>query len=408
MALSRPDAGRLRVLMVVRLFHPWVGGTERQAHKLAQALLDLGVDVQVVTGRWFRGTARSETLDGVPVVRHHTLWEGFGLKGLRKFGGYCYLLTLLRLLWRWRDRYDLIHVHGLNYHTFAAVLAGRRLGKPVVVKLANSGPASDITKMREDRQLALSRFMLPVALRCDRFVALNPQVAAELVAAGVTREAIVELPNGVETRLPQRGDFTLHRPACLLQVGRLHPQKGVDTLLRAFALLLQRWQGPDLVLRLVGDGPARADLRALAQQLGIASQVDFCGGHDDVNPWLRQADVFALASRAEGLSNALLEALAAGLPAVVSDVPGNRDVVEHGRTGLVCPVDDAAALAEALERVLGDERLRTALGTAGRRAAAERYGIDEVAARYVALYDDLLAPPAAAPVPAGGHAGGRR
>ena len=113
------------------------------------------------------------------MFRNQTLWEFFGIRGLRKFGGYLYILSLLWYLWRCRAHYDVIHVHGLNYHTFAASIAGRRLGKRTIVKLANSGPASDIVKMREDRQLALARFMLPRALQCDLFVALNEKVVAE-------------------------------------------------------------------------------------------------------------------------------------------------------------------------------------------------------------------------------------
>lgn len=377
-----------RVLMVVRLFHPWVGGTERQALKLAVALRAQGVDATIATGRWFRGTARREVIDGVPVQRHHTLWEFFGIRGLRKVGGYLYIVTLLWLLWRRRATYDVIHVHGLNYHTFAAVLAGHRLGKPVIVKLANSGWASDIARMREDRQLALAHLMLPTALTCDRFVALNPAVRSELEAAGVPIDRIISLTNGVDATRPPRSRHDLHDPACVLYVGRLHPQKALDTLLRAFAHLRAQLSRP-VVLRLVGEGPAHADLRALAADLGITDAVDFAGPHDDVAHQLDRADTFVLPSRVEGLSNALLEAMANGLPVVVSDIPGNRTVIEDGRNGLVAPVDDPPRLADALERLLSDVGLRERLGRAGRRTIEQTYALDTVAAQYVELYSSV-------------------
>lgn len=388
MTTAPPDRGTVndvRVLMVVRLFHPWIGGTERQAHKLAAALIDRGVETTVATGRWFRGTAPDEMLDGVPVHRHHTLWECFGIKGLRKFGGYLYIVTLLWYLWRRREHYDVIHVHGLNYHTFAAVLAGRRLGKPVVAKLANSGRASDIAKMREDRQLALSHLMLPTALDCDRFVALNPAVVSELAAAGVPRDRIVELTNGVDATRPARSSYELHDPPCVTYVGRLHPQKNLDTLLRAFAILRSRLPHP-AVLRLVGEGPSDDSLRALAAELGIADVVDFAGRHEDVMAQLDLADVFVLPSRVEGMSNALLEAMTGGLPCIVSDIPGNRAVISDGSSGLLVPVDDPVCLATALERLLTDRDLRAHLGSAARATIERTYALTTVATQYLGLY----------------------
>ncbi len=384
MGLRHDSAGRgpLRVLLIVRLFHPWVGGTERHAHKLARMLIQQGAEVQVLTGWWFRGTPRSEALDGVPVFRHLTLWEFFGVKGLRKLGGYLYIVTLMWQMWRRREHYDVVHVHGLNYHAAAAVAVARRLGKPTIVKLANSGPASDILKMREDRQLALSRLMLPAALRSDRFVALNTQVTSELVAAGVPPERIVEMPNGVDLDGWRKSDFGLHQRPCLLAVGRLHPQKGLDTLLRAFAHLAQTWPGETPCLVLVGEGPVRAQLCELAGSLDIHRHVHFAGSQPDVTPYLVAADVFVLASRAEGLSNALLEALAAGMPVVVSDVAGNREVVSDGSNGLVVEGGDEASLAAALRRMLEDERLREKLGTEGRRVAEGRYSLAGVARAY--------------------------
>jgi glycosyltransferase involved in cell wall biosynthesis len=394
-----------RVLMVIRLFYPWLGGTQRQAHRLARELIERGIDVQFVTGRWFRGTPREETIDGIPVFRNHTLWEGFGIRGVRRFGGYLYILTLLWHLWRKRHSYDVIHVHGLSYHTFAAALAGRWLGKPTITKLANSGSASDIRKMRMDQHLALSRFMLPAALRCDRFVALTETVERELIEAGVPGERIVRIPNGIdpEHEASRTGDEP-HRPARVVFVGRLHEQKAVDILLRAAALIGRQRPQRDLRVDLVGDGPLGNELTALARELGIAEIVGFHGDRDDVTSFLRAADVFVLPSRAEGISNALLEAMAFGLPVVASAVPGNTDVIEHEENGLLVEVDDPVALAAAILRVLDEADLRERLGRRARRTVETTYSIDLVARRYIALYGELTTAATFAPS-TGGTAG---
>lgn len=379
-----------RVVMVVRLFYPWVGGTERQAHKLSLELMRRGVDLQLVTGWWFRGTPQTETIDGVPVYRNHTLWEFFGIKGLRKFGGYLYIITLIWHLWRRRSTFDIIHVHGLNYHTFAAVLAGRLTGRPVLVKLANSGPASDILKMRRGQQLALSKWMLPTALKSQRFVALNNAIVSELREAGVPEDAIVEIPNGVEMKSAS-AEPGLHDPARLVYVGRLHPQKGVDAAIRAVALVRSESRAPAVNFRLVGDGPDRRGLEQLVDQLGVSDSVQFLGIRDDVSAKLEESDVFVLTSRAEGLSNALLEAMAAGLPVIVSNVPGNNDVVVDGENGILVDPEDPEDIAAALTRVLGDGAIRSRLGHEGRRTVGQRYALAQTADQYISLYQELAA-----------------
>lgn len=383
--------GRPRVLAVARLFHPWVGGTERQALKLARTLVDQGVDVRIVTGWWFRGTPQAEEVEGIPVFRNHTLWECFGIRGLRKFGGYLYLLTLLWHLWRTRDSYDVIHVHGLNYHTAVAATAGRMIGRPTVVKLANSGSASDIDKMRNDEQLALAHLLLPAALRCDRFVASNPTVARELMDAGVTEDRIRRIPNGVETdRIMARASYVRGSgPTTITFVGRLHPQKGLDTLLRGFARLVGRDDVGPVRLDIVGDGPLRGELVELSRRLGVADEVRLPGASDDVVGLLASSDLFVLPSRAEGLSNALLEAMASGLPCIVSDVPGNVDLITDRHNGLLFAVDDPLALADALATALEDPALCEAIGRRARSTVESAYGLGHVARRYADMYSDL-------------------
>jgi len=386
--MHAPD--RPRVVAIARLFHPWIGGTERQALKLAHALVDLGVDVRVVTGWWFRGTPQTEEIEGIRVFRNHTLWECFGIRGLRKFGGYLYLITLLWHLWRTRGTYDVIHVHALNYHTAAAALAGRILGKPTVVKLANSGRASDIDKMRNDEQLALAHLLLPTALRCDRFVASNATVVRELAAAGVGAERICRIPNGVETdHIRPKASYEQSDPTIITYVGRLHRQKGVDTLLRAFARLSAREGADPIRLDLVGDGPLRDELEALAHRLGISDGVRFLGASDRVPDVLGASDVFVLPSRAEGLSNALLEAMSSGLPCVVSDIPGNVDVITDRDNGLLFTVDDPEVLADTLLGVVRSPGLREALGRRARHTAETTYALGHVARRYATLYAAL-------------------
>jgi glycosyltransferase involved in cell wall biosynthesis len=362
--------------MVVRQFYPWVGGTERQAQKLAARLIALGIDVRVVTGWWRWGTRRREEVDGISVFRNFTFWGFFGLKGLRKFGGYIYL----------------IHVHLLNYHAFPCVIAGRRFGKRTIIKIANSGKGSDIADMRANHMLPGERKMLPTILGADRMVAINRAIIDELAAAGVPGERIVVIPNGVETEAAApKSDYAAGDPVRVVFVGRLHPQKGLDVLLEAFRAVLEsaperRWR-----LSVLGDGPLRARLEAQAERLGLGGAVEFCGAVGDVPARLLSSDIFVLPSQAEGMSNALLEAMAHGLPVVATRVSGNVDLIEDGVNGLLVAPGEPAELARALRRLGDDGELRARLGRAARAAIEAGFSMTAVAAEYLRLYRALHA-----------------
>jgi len=388
---EKRDERPVRVLMVTRLFYPWIGGAERQAHKLAQQLIEKDVPVEIVTGWWFQKTHRSEIFKGVPVYRNFTLWNFFGIRGLRKFGGYLYILTLLWYLWRNQKDYDVVHVHGLNYHTFAVVLASHLCRKKTLAKLVNSGEASDIHKMRRNQQLALSRYMLPTALKCDQFVAINQTIFEELVAAGVPSHKIVRIGNGIDTNaiLP-KSCYSLNDPVRLIYVGRLHEQKGLDVLLNASEKLFHQYPESRVCVHILGDGPLKGDLTRLAERLGISKQIEFFGQTENVLEHLLQADIFVLPSRAEGMSNALLEAMACSLPVVVSNIPGNTDIIENEVNGLLFTVNNPISLAKNLEILIRRPDLRERLGKAARQTVESRYSLDRITDHYIALYRNLL------------------
>jgi glycosyltransferase involved in cell wall biosynthesis len=144
-------------------------------------------------------------------------------------------------------------------------------------------------------------------------------------------------------------------------------------------------------LLIVGDGPLRPELEREAAECGLDRSVRFLGSHADVTTFYRIADVFVLPSVTEGLSNALLEAMAAGLPVVASDVAGNREVIEDGVNGVLVDWADPGAAAGVVLRLLDDAELRRRVGEAARRCAG-RFTIASVAERYCRLYQTVASP----------------
>lgn len=212
------------------------------------------------------------------------------------------------------------------------------------------------------------------------------------LACGLAPGRLFVVPNGLAPapagpREPLRRRFGLTAEhVCIGFTGRLARQKAPADLLRAFALLAP--QAPQARLVMVGDGPLGAELREESRRLGIAGSTVWAGSMPGTEA-AAAFDVFALPSRYEGLSYALLEALAAGLPVAMTEVGGAGSVVEDDREGLVVPVGDPAAMAGALLRLVKDEGLRRRLGEAA-RARVREFSVERMTARTLDVYEALL------------------
>jgi glycosyltransferase involved in cell wall biosynthesis len=200
--------------------------------------------------------------------------------------------------------------------------------------------------------------------------------------------SIVTIQNGVPDVPIQPASLPTTEPV-VGTARRFEASKGIDVLLRAVALI------PDAILFLVGEGEDEQSLRFLAEELGITERVHFIGWNEDARRYLAAFDVVVVPSRAEAFGLIALEAMLAERPVAASAVGGLPEVVEDGRTGLLVPPDDPAALAAALRRLLGDAALRVRMGVRGRERAIERFSVEVMARSYEALYDRLAATNAA-------------
>ncbi len=281
---------------------------------------------------------------------------------------------------------DLVHLHTGR----AAWLGG------LAARLAR---LRAVTTRRQDRALPRSpRARLLYRRLVRRTVAISPAVARCLEALGVGRETLVTIPSAVDplalrprrTRADVRGELDLASDDfAVLTLAALVPRKGVDVLIRAFACLEDG--APRAVLLVAGDGPERARLSDLARELGLLERVRFLGAREDKAELLVACDVFALASRAEGLGVAALEAMALARPVVASRVGGLAEAVVDGRTGILVEADDVEALAAALERLRADPVLARVLGAEGPRRVQEGFEAEQMVAAYERLYREVLA-----------------
>lgn len=221
----------------------------------------------------------------------------------------------------------------------------------------------------------------------DHLIGNTPDITDYIVDAGWDRARVHYLPNFVEIA----PSAPASREACgtpagaplALMLGRLHPNKAVDTLVAALA------RCPGVYLWISGEGPERAKLEAQTRAAGLGDRVRFLGWRQDVSALLAACDILVCPSRHEPLGNVVLEGWAAAKPVVAAASQGPAALIAHEKTGLLVPVDDAEALAAALNRVTQDKDLAAALASAGHAAYTAGYTREAVVTRYLALFQSL-------------------
>jgi len=371
---------RLRVLMVLSYFYPFRAGAENQALLLSEALRRRGLDVFVLT-RFFKGLASRESIRGVPVYRFIKTLD------VRMLFSLCYIFFSFVFMVMHRKRYDVIHCHILQgFHSSVAVIMGRMFKKKTVIKLAGSGTTSDFAALA---RVVCAGAFLRLLRRADRLVATSTVSAREALQQGFSREQVVLIPNGVDARRFRPREGYADSRSRIVYVGRLIAGKGIEIVIDAFAQL--RRDFPRLRLDIVGDGPERNSLAARAEELACRDGVVFHGEADAVERFFDNTCIFAQPSLSEGMSNVILEAMAAGLPVVASRTGAAPDVIRDGENGLLVEADSAAQLRDALQRIVSDEALARRLGTNARQTIEDTYAIDIVAEQYMELYRGLAA-----------------
>lgn len=384
----------LRLVFVSRRFWPLLGGAERLMADLAARFVEQGDQVELVTAGWDRSWPSEIVHRGVRVSR-------LPQPRLRWWGTWRYMQGLAAWLARRRESFDLVYVSMLKHDAYAALGCGARRGFPVVLRAEGSGLSGDV-----HWQLG-SRVGWRIRKRCyraDAIVAPSPIVRRELEAAGYPRDRVHYIPNAV--RIPElaghneRGEArqALAESHPLLGVsgagpvalytGRLHEGKGLGYLIDAWVLVCRELPGAQLWI--VGEGPSREALWRQVAREGLDGRVVLAGAFDSVDEFLAAADAFVLPSLDEGMSIALLEAMAAGRAVVATDIPANQCVINDQIEGLLVPARDARALAAALLRVLRGGELAGRLGRAARQRVEREFSLDQSLREHRRVFEQVL------------------
>lgn len=379
----------LRVLMLSPQFRPLVGGYERAAERLSAALAARGHAVTVIAERREAAWPKREVSDGVAIERLWCLHRPrlHMATALLSFG--CFLLTRGR-------QFDVWHVYHYGTHAVLAGVLSKLLRRPLVLRTTSTG-ATGIERVAA--QLPLAGLSKRVLRGVDATVALSREIEAEVLAFGMPVDRVHVIANGIDTekfrprgqreRERLREELGIAASGLVVSVGRLSPEKNPEGLVRAWARALPQlpegWR-----LAIVGDGPLQAQVGSLVSELDLTASVLLAGHRSNVGAWLGAADLLAVSSLREGLSNTMLEAMASGLAVVSTNVSGTSELLLETGAGIVVAVGQEGQLAAALARMAASPVLRQEMGALGRQVVEKRYSIGSVTTRHEQLYRRLV------------------
>jgi glycosyltransferase involved in cell wall biosynthesis len=383
----------LRLALVTRRFWPLVGGAEMAMANLAAEFRRQGHTVRIVTGRWEKHWPLEMVHREVPVTR-------LPHPRTRAWGTLRYMYALSSWLHREKHNLDAVLVSMLKHDAYCAVGALQKTEVPVILRGEGAGPGGDCVWQQT------ARFGLSIRKRCQGasgFIAPSDAIALELREAGFPVERIARIDNGVAIPPPQspasrqaaraalgeaNHDLRLEPNAPLaVYTGRLHADKGLLDLVNAWRPIAERW--PAARLWLVGEGPQREELFRRISDLDLRYRICLPGAFDDTEQVLEAADMFILPSYSEGMSLSLLEAMAAGIPVVASDIAGNRALVTHDQSGLLVPARDVRGLSAAIVRLMEQPAIRSSLGSRARQEVQAKYSLEKMGREHLELIQQL-------------------
>ena len=363
------------ILMIIPSFLPLIGGAEKQLLNLSMNLVRSNVSIEVVT-RLLPGTKTEEHIHGFTIRRLKNYFPNIG-----------FLISLFIFILKNKSSYDLFHIHTLNSPAILGSFLGQLLNIPVLLKVTRSGHGAQLESIENS---FLKKLLFHKIKKYSNFVAITRDVHNELSLFGVEKNKIFNIPNGVDVEEKLFKDPNTHLNNNIVKiayVGRLIKRKRVDWLIKALSEISDKNK---FELIIIGDGPEKSALKSLAASLLATEQFHFTGSieHADAIRKLNDCEIFALPSDSEGMSNALLEAMASGLAVVAAKIPSNKELVEHEHNGLL--FSNFEELKNNLESLLSDKNLTEILSENAHSSIYENFSFERISKSYLRLYTDII------------------
>jgi len=364
----------MNIIMIINSFYPLVGGAERQAQRISEVLFKEGINVKVLT-RHHEGLEMNQNLNGINVIR-------FKVGKIKKLRPVIFLIKTIFYIFVHRKSIDVVHGHSLNAPGLIVGLVKLLFKIPGVAKIAGGGneKGCEIIRMNESGIIGQMkvRFM---SKYIEKFIAISSSIERDLHKVNVNKEKIVYLANGInleEFKTEEENNYNDN----FLYLGRLEKIKGIDILIDAWLNIIEK--NPDFPHKLIIAGKG-----SLEKLIPDNKSIVYLGNISDVKNEIIRNKYFILPSRYEGISNALLEAMALKKIIIASDAGGNTDLIKTNITGYLFKSNDSEKLQESILNAINDEN-QIEVSENARSFLKQDYDLNKNVMKLIQLYEKII------------------
>ena len=386
MSIKKSKKKKLSVAFVVHTFIPETyGGSEQNTLRMAVSLKNYNINSFILAPKIKKDTLL-ESLEKTISVKRFKLNNLPNLGGRNIFSFITWSLKLIYWLIKNSNKFDIIHVIHGRLHSVPAIFAAKILKKPVLVKLGRGGKEYfDINAVKKKKVIGnfFSKYILK---NTTGWIANSKMIEADLKDHNIKDELIHKIYNGVDIDTIRVNKFSISKT--FLVIGRLSEEKNCEQIIKVFSKLSEKI---DVKLIFIGDGPLEEDLLKMTKQLNQSHRIFFKGALKNIKEHLMNSDYYISASKSEGMSNSLLEAMSLGIPAITSNVSGVNEIVDDNYNGFVFEPNNEKFFYEKIIKAIScNEDEYNNISRLASEHILKNFSINLITEKHIKLYNNFI------------------
>jgi len=375
----------MKVLMLTDYFYPHVGGVEKVILELSMKLVNSGNEVRILTLNT-TNSKNVENFQGIQIIRIKA-YDVTKITGLQSSISFNFWLQAMKLINEFQP--DIIHLHNrFFFTTLIGLFLSKRFSFPTIVTL-HLGSLDFLHGIKGYLVKKFEKFMIRlINNNATLITAVSKNVKNNGIKLGINSKKCRVVPNGVDLSFFKMNRSCSKKPRKIIFIGRLLKNKGPQILVKSASLVIKKI--PDVQFFLVGDGPLRGNIENYCKKNNLTKNIKFLGKVEDIREIMKECDLYVRPSYLDGMPLGVLEAMAAELPVIATNIGGTVEIIDHGKTGHLIKAENVQELADAIIELLMNPSYMEKIAKNGLKLVQSKYDWENIVTEYKKCYQQVL------------------